>query len=349
MQKEKTLVKPFIAVFAALVVLVVVQNLVRENIVLLDVPNNAGVSVLETVGDSLVCVFQNGQTVVWGWNTLPTQKGEFKVLSDRSVILDSEHLAAVSKTGKKVLTVYTLPEGRKLKEISVGWEDQDIRLRISRDKSVLALIRNNPANAAGMFLYEFLTLNIVDELFSPAVTMTLEDDKQVVVDFAVSPDKTVYVVGSKDKSGWIAAVNLQQTKTALDMDYPDAKEFCSIAVSPDGKHLYAGSRGGILYKINAAGGQIVKNIQLLEPGETRPVTNDYSVLNLAFSPDGQYFVATINPKAYLIVAQTDEIVHTCSPADNLVSKIAFSPDNRFFATSDIRASKPIKVWKMPEE
>ena len=94
---------------------------------------------------------------------------------------------------------------------------------------------------------------------------------------------------------------------------------------------------------------MIKKIQLLEDGETRPVTNDYSVLNLAFSPDGTYYVATINPKAYILRADSDEIIHTFSPADRLVSKIVFSPDNQFLATSDIRAGYPVKIWPMPEE
>jgi WD40 repeat protein len=104
-----------------------------------------------------------------------------------------------------------------------------------------------------------------------------------------------------------------------------------------------------LYKINAAAGERIKKIKLLEEGETRPITNDYSVLNLAFSGDGQYFVATITPRAYLLRSDADAVIYTCTPTSNLTSMIAFSPDNRFFATSDIRASKPIKIWPMPEE
>ena len=93
--------------------------------------------------------------------------------------------------------------------------------------------------------------------------------------------------------------------------------------------------------------QIIKKIQLLKDGETRAITNDTSVLNMAFSPDGKYFVTTIHPKAYFLKADSDEIFYTCSPADRLVSKIVFSPDNQSFATSDIRAGYAVKVWGMP--
>jgi WD40 repeat protein len=73
------------------------------------------------------------------------------------------------------------------------------------------------------------------------------------------------------------------------------------------------------------------------------------VLNLAFSPDGRFYVATIHPKVYILETATDRIVHQLAPADRLVSKVAFSPDNKFIATSDIRAGYPIKIWKFPEE
>ncbi|MCI0498746.1 MAG: hypothetical protein L0Y36_03560 [Planctomycetales bacterium] len=348
MQKKKTPVALFIAVFAALAVLVVVQNLVREKTILLTVADNAGVSVLETIGDSLVCVFQDGQAAVWDWNTLSAQQADFKVSSDRAIVLDAAHLAAVAKTDKKMLAVYALPSGQKQKEIGVGWADQEVWPRISFDKSVTAMIRKNAADSAGKVLFEFLTLEADAERLGPAVTLTLDEKTEQFVDFAAASDQTIYAVGSKEKVGRIAAVDMQQGKIVWDTVFADTREFCSAVIDPDGKNLYAGNRDGILYKLDVATGEIVKKIQLLEEGETRPITNDYSVLNLAFSNDGRYFVATITPKAYLIMAQADAVFHACAPADNLVSKIAFSPDNRFFATSDIRASKPIRVWQMPE-
>ena len=159
----------------------------------------------------------------------------------------------------------------------------------------------------------------------------------------------LYAAGSKQKVGRIAAIDLEKGSDLWDRTYDQMLEFCSIIVSPDNQYLLAGNRDGILYQLNTQTGEIVKKIILLEEGETRPVTNDYSVMNSAFSSDGQYFVATINPKAYLLKAGSDVIIHTCSPADRLVSKIAFSPDNQFFATSDIRQSYPIKIWPMPKD
>ncbi|MHC5083872.1 MAG: WD40 repeat domain-containing protein, partial [Planctomycetota bacterium] len=133
-----------------------------------------------------------------------------------------------------------------------------------------------------------------------------------------------------------------------DRVYEDTKEFCSVTVSPDSQYLLAGNRNGILYKIDSKTGDVIKQIHLLEEGEKRPITNDYSVLNLAFSPDGKFYVATINPPAYILKADSDSLVHKMTVADKLVSRIAFSPDSTMIATSDVRAGYPIKIWKLPE-
>ena len=179
--------------------------------------------------------------------------------------------------------------------------------------------------------------------------MSVQEGAEDLVDYATGDNGVLYAVGSRENTGRIAAVDLGKGTVLWDSVFEDTKEFCSISVSPDSSFLYVGNRDGVLYKLNAQTGEIIKNIKLLKDGETRPITNDYSVLNTAFSPDGQYFVATIHPMAYILKTDSDKIFYTCKPANRLVSKIAFSPDNRFFATSDIRAGYPVKVWPMPVE
>ncbi len=344
---KKSQTKLFVTVFAVLAVLVVVQNLLREKVISLPVPDNAGCSLLETIDGRLVAVFQDGRTCTWDWNSLPQQQGDFKAVSAQAILLDSGHLAAVNEQGKKRLTVYALPDGAKQKDISVGWADQQVWLRLSPDKQTTALIRRNSPDSKGSVLYEFLTLNVETERTGPSASVSIGPDTEDFIDTAVDNNARLYAAGSKGDTGRIAAIDLEKGTVLWDSVFENTQEFCSCLVSPDSRTLYAGSRDGILYKIIAATGEIIKKIQLLEPGETRPVTNDFSVLNMAFSGDGKYFVVTIHPRAYFLKADSDEIFHTCSPADRLVSKIAFSPDNQSFATSDIRAGYPVKVWSMP--
>lgn len=112
-QKKKIPIWPFIGIFVVLVTLTVSINLFKKDIALLEIPNNAGVSLLETRDSTLVCTFQDGRVVSWDW-TLLQQQGDFKAVSDRVIILDSTRLASISTTGKKLLTLYNLPDGKKL-------------------------------------------------------------------------------------------------------------------------------------------------------------------------------------------------------------------------------------------
>ena len=338
----------FVFAFVVILGVMFLNTALKEKAISLLVPDNAGVTILETVEDSLVCVFQDGQVVVWDWNTLPQQQGDFRAVSDRAIVLDAKRLAAVTKTGKKVLTVYNLPKGQKQKDISVGWADQELWLRISPDKKTVAVVRRNNPDSQGRVLIEFLTVDIEKEILSSPATLSIASETEDVVDTAVDNNGVLYAAGFQKDAGRIAAIDLKKGVILWESVFEESKEFSSIAVSPDGNFVHAGNRDGYLYKINAESGGLIKKIQLLEEGETRAVTNDVSVLNTAFSGDGRYFVATITPRAYLLRTDTDTVIHRCSPTSNLTSKIAFSPDNQFFATSDIRASKPIKVWEKPE-
>lgn len=347
MNKRKSPIKVFITVFAALAVLVILQNIFRKKIVFLDVSDNAGVSVLKTIDNSLVGVYQDGRIVSWDWRSLPEKTSDFKIGSDRVVVQDAQHLASVSKVDRRLLIVYDLKNGQKQKELAVGWEDQDIWLRLSPDKNILAVIRRNESDSSGNILYEFLTVNMEKKYLSSPVTLSIQQSVENLISHALDNNGILYVVGRKDHVGRIAAVDLLKATILWDTTFESTKEFCDIAVSSNYNTFYAGNRDGFLYKLNSQTGQILKKIQLLEDGETRLITNDYSVLNLAFSNDGKYFAATINPKVYILKSSSDDIIHTFSPADRLVSKIAFSPDNQFIATSDIRRGYPIKIWEMP--
>lgn len=347
-QKKKTSFWPFVGVFGIIIVWMTFTNLTSRKITTLPVQDNKGVSFLQTIGESLVCVFQDGRACVWDWRQLPDQKEDFKLGTDRVILLNDKQLAAVNLQGPKIFAVYDLPSNKKTMDVKVGYEDQNCRLRISPDRSVTCIVRQNPADSTGSTLYEFLTVDIAEKLTGLPVSRVIGQNRKWV-DFAVDTRQNVYAVGSIDEQGRMTALNMDTGKTIWDRSYEDAKEFCSVIVSPDNGYILAGNRDGILYKLDVQSGDIIKKIQLLEEGETRPITNDYSVLNLAFSPDGQYYVATINPPAYILKTESDKVIYKFVPANKLVSRITFSPDNQFVATSDIRAGYPIKIFSLPKE
>ena len=182
--KNKPPYKLFGILFLLVMVIAIINNIRKTDMTPLVVSDNAGVSFLETAGDSLICVFKDGQVAGWNWSGLPEQQANFSVRTNRVVLLDANRLAAVNETGKKILSVYSLPAGEKTKDISVGWDDQDVWPRTSFDKHVVALIRKNPANLAGNVLYEFLTIDIEKELTGIPVSLSIQADSDDFIDFA---------------------------------------------------------------------------------------------------------------------------------------------------------------------
>lgn len=346
MQKKNNSIKFFVAVFLAMAALIIYQNLSGSRMVTLQVQNNKGTSFLETGDNSLICVFQDGKVCRWDWNNLSAPGIQFDGASERAIILSPQQLAAVSLAGKKMLTVYSLISGEKQKEFTVGWEDQEVWPRISFNKKAAALIRKNPVDPSGQALYEFLTMDTGKEILGQPVSLSIPEKGESLVDFAITSDHVLCIVGARDKTGRVAAIDLKAGSILWDRVLENTEGFCSVIASPGDQYFLAGNDNGKLYKLDPSTGDIKKEIILLEPGEIRQITNDYSVLNPAFSPDGRYYVVTINPPAYILQADSDTIVQKFSPADKLVSKIAFSPDNQQVATSDIRASYPIKIWKL---
>ena len=348
MKKKKNSISIFVIAFIFILAITFVGNMFKRQIVLLEVSGNAGMGQMETVAGHLVVGFQDGQICTWDWSSLLDKQGDFAVNTNRFAILNKDQLAAIPKTGKKTLTVHQLPSGQSIKQIEAGFDDQDIWPKAYADRGGLALIRKNPVRVDKV-TYEFLTVDIETELLSIPTTLTIDDKTETLVDFEAGSGSKLYAIGGKEGTGRVIALDLQKRSVLWDQTHVGTQEYCSIILSPDGQYLLAGNRDGLLYKLDSATGEILTTIKLLEEGETRPVTNDYSVLNPAFSPDGQLFAVTINPKVYVMKMPSFEIVHVFSPADRVVSKVAFSPDNRQIATSDVRAGYPIKIWQLPQE
>ena len=226
--------------------------------------------------------------------------------------------------------------------MAIGWGDQDIHLRISSDRSLPALIRRNPERNDAVD-YEFAAVDLAAEVLRPAVVQTVAARTQTLRDFAVSDAGVLFAAGADDGQARLLAVDLNTGQTRWDQRWPDISELTSAAVSVDGQTVWVGDRDGNLLTIVSADGQRRNKVSLLRPGETRPVTNDFSVLNLVVSPDGRRLGCTIAPVAYAVDAGTGQVVQRFS-GHKVVSKVAFSPDSGKLATSDLRADGVIILY-----
>lgn len=336
--------KPFVFFFLAIIAISLFMFMIQlrgRRVPRLSVPGNRGIAELFTVNNRLTAVFQDGRTCVWDWDDFETRQADFMAGSGRAAPLADGQIVAISRlANRRLLSIYDLGTGNKVNDLTAGRDEQDIHLRNSHNLAVPVLMRRNPERA-GAVEVEFIAVNLAAELLRPPALLTLDPKKQTIREFIVCDTGVVVAAGGDDGRARLIAIDLNTGQTLWDSAWPDAEELTSVAVSRDGQLLWVGTRAGNLLTVASADGQRLGKVSLLEPGETRRVTNDFSVLNLVVSPDGNRLGCTIAPVAYAVDAETGRVTHRYGD-HKVVSKVAFSPDSRRMATADLRADGVIR-------
>jgi WD40 repeat protein len=100
----------------------------------------------------------------------------------------------------------------------------------------------------------------------------------------------------------------------------------TLALSPDGEHLYAGTylESGIVQVWNIKTGKLIRRINSHKSG----------ISHLTLTPDGKTLIAAGQDKTIkLWNTQTGKLIHTLKGHNAPVSAIAISPNKNIFATS----------------
>jgi WD40 repeat protein len=332
-------------VFFVILGIVVLNRVLSPAEAQIYVTDYSGVGDLLTQGQNLIAVFQDGKVAAWDWIN-PSPEPLWKLsASDRLVMLDDTRAAAVSKTGRKLFTVYEIKTGDKISETPVGWEDQDIWLLQSPDRKVLALACVNP-DKDGRTLYEFMSLDPAKGKPDLPVSIDILTAQKRFIAFALSNDKKILAAGSVDKHGWLTVADLNKSKVVLEKEYEQIDEFTSDAFTPDGSQAFLTNRNGSVYGIDTASGEIKSTYTVLKPGQKNPVTNETSSQNIVISNDGKLVAAVVINVVHIWDIQTGNPVFQQAPGHMLTGPIAFSPDNSLLASSDLRAGRVIRIWKI---
>ncbi|MBN2513659.1 MAG: PQQ-binding-like beta-propeller repeat protein, partial [Sedimentisphaerales bacterium] len=307
--------KPFVFFFLAIVVVSVFMFVLewqKRRVPSLTVAANKGIGSLFTLDGRLVAVYQDGRTCAWDWNVPEIKQADFVAGSGRAIPLTESSFAAISRNeDRRLLSIYDLNTGKKIKDLTAGWEDQDIYLQNSNGYTMPIVVRRNPERD-NTVEYEFVVVNLDAELLRPPVTVKLDAKTQTLRDYAVSDAGMLYAVGADNEKARLLAVDLNTGQTLWSQRWADTKELTTVTVSVDRQTVWVGDRDGQLLAVAAADGHLLKKVSLLKPGEKRTVSNDYSVLNLVVSSDGRRLGCTIAPIAYVADAETGDVTHRFS-------------------------------------
>lgn len=152
----------------------------------------------------------------------------------------------------------------------------------------------------------------------PAILNIFEGHTNSVMSAAFSPDGTLVVSGSADKT-----VCIRSAETGQVLRIFDGHTECvtSVAFSPDGKHVVSGSddRTVRVWNVEASGTMF-----------STLTGHTLAVNSVAFSPDGQYIISGSDDTTIRIwIAVTrDPAVPAFDTicADHAITSVAFSPD-----------------------
>jgi WD40 repeat protein len=346
LDKKKSPIVFFFAAFLAIVIVMFIAN--RESVLVEKVrfPFNNGVAKLSTYRNFLVAVCLDNKIYVWDWNDLSSKPQVSSVQSNQAALLKSDMVVSLQQRNPKALVVTNLKDDKKYREVPIASNGGRAYLGVSRDRTTVALLLVGNANDGGEASY---VLSIVDPdtgRVNRVVRLTKEAAEGQVRNLAVSDDGAFVVLfGEKNGSGWMLLADVKQKRVVWEKEVPELRLFFSAVFSTDSRVIYIRGSDSTLCKVETASGRILE--RLLPLKENKSTLKSQHAQTVAISPDGRFVAATVFATAYVWYCETGEEIFSQRPVHKLVGSLAFSPDSRFLATSDMRQGGAIGIWRIP--
>jgi WD40 repeat protein len=310
-------------------------------------PLNSGVAGLSSWKNFLVAVCLDNKIYVWDWDNLSEEPRTGLAQSHKAFLMDSDRVVSLRQRNPKALVVSDLAGERKYREVPIGSDSSKAYLGVNGDQTAVVLLEVVDADEVGKASYKISIVDLDAGKLEPTVRIVGEAAESRVRDLAISDDGALVVLfGEKDDGGWLLLVNLKQRRAVWEKQLPELELFFDAAFSSDSKVIYARGSDSTLHKIETASGEILD--RLLPGGENRSTLKTQHIQTVAVSTDGKFVAASVSGTAYVWDCETGKKVFSQAPGHKLTSGLAFSPDSRFLATSDLRQGGTIKIWRMPK-
>jgi len=341
---------PVLLFFMAFVLIVVVMFVANQRSVLvneLQLPFNEGMRGLSTYGNSLVAVSSDNKIFIWDWNNLSKRPQSGSVESQQAVLLGDDIVASLRLAGPAAVVLTDIKGDTTHNEIRVGsGSESTAYLCANSSRDVLVVILADEKNGVAESSYQFLTIDIDAGWALKVLDVTEKQGNLQLTDLAVSDDGRFIVgVGSKGQEAFMLLADLKQNRVVWEKALSDAERLTSVIFSKDGEAIYAGSDDS-LFKIQTDSGDLISRIQVTEKVETahKPIPIQY----IAVNPDNKLVAVTLFQSLYIFECETGRCIFNMPSGHKLAGALAFAPDLRFIATSDLRQGGTIKIWKVPQ-
>jgi WD40 repeat protein len=338
MKRTKNIIFWFVIAFIAVQAVIIFVNLPGKDRIALDIPNNRGIEELWTRGGRLIASELGGGYHIFDWNQLDSDCRTLKAAYDPSILLEEERILSVKD--KKGLVFENSP-GRSL---WIPFAGIPAEVSLDGDPSCTTIILTRQFIRESGIEYRFARVDLKQEILHEICEVQGSPD--FIIRKILIPDSQdrIILAGSKDKQACLSVIDLARNQVSWEKNYPEEGEFFTACFLKARNVIYAGSRNGTVYEMDASSGQVARQI-LLVP-ERQDKTKLRTIQRVILSPDQTTLAASCDPVYFLVDLQTWQVLQKVPVSHKIISGVAFSPDGRFLATSDIRASGIIEIFDL---
>jgi WD40 repeat protein len=302
------------------------------------IPFNAGITNITTSKNFLTAVALNNKIYVCDWDKLSKEALSCSIKSEQAALVDDDCVISLQKKPQALIAT-SLKDDKEIKEIFFASNYTPAFLNVNTQSNTITVLLTDSQQKSNSISYQLNTIDIKAGKVNHIADE--KTDANNLTAMAVSNNgELVAIVGDKDGKGWIEVFNVKQKQKLSETILPQSGPFISVSFSKDDKSIFMGGRDGTLYKIKTDGKLL---IQLMPPKSKEDGVQP--VLNITVSPDGRLVAASVGNLVNIWDIESGKKIFSRHPGHKVTGGVAFSPDGRFIATSDLRQGGIIKIWK----
>ena len=343
-RKGKPSASMVIGAFVVICILMIISRS-RETLVAQLEPPVGGVKSLYTLGDDLVAIGPDNNIVIYNWSDLAVKPRKSSVNASAALWLGEDKLLWEKAGSGPGLVVSNLGGDKIVKQLNYrfGWKCDSMAAGRGGNFAVLAFKESGNTNAAfGIAVFDTAPAEISDILVIKDITL---------YDLCITDNGDfIAAAGKKNESGWLAVISVKDKKLLWQRVFEDTYELGEAVFSVDGKSIYCGGPGRVVYELKALTGETAHEYRM-EKSEL-PNKKQY-VACVTVTYNGRFMAACTGPSntAYIWDAVSRELVQKMgvgvkkTTGGVVINNLAFSSGNDLMASGDLTAVRKVNIFK----
>jgi len=336
-----------VAVFAAVVILMFLARMRSHVSQQINIPLNNGIITLLTHNNILAAISNDNKIYIWNWADLSKKYREYTVESGEVALATPDTIVSVKRTNPDCLVVSGFDANSESKKIPLLLTANTAHLSANMDGSkIILLLERSGKNDGEHIAYDLL--EVLPDKGQVQLIAAITSEKSKLEHFSVSDDgRYIVVTGEKNEHGWLFVVDTKEKKTLWQKELPDFRKFNKGVFSKDGEIIYLRGSDSMLTLVKRSSGEIID--RWLPTKENKDTYRTQQTQTVVISNDGGLVVAVVGGSIFAWDTKTREkyIITITGTGHKVMSSIAFSPDAKLIATSDMRQGGNIKVVRVP--